>query len=586
MTRTLNRIAVLLLAVVAAGVCAVPAIAAPGDLDPSFNGTGKLAFAPGNRQSQIDDVAIQPDGKLVLAGWIDQSGTGAHTDFLVVRLNPDGSFDQGFGTGGIATVNFPAKGTTTDTASGVAIQADGKIVVGGTSHDNTLGQDRIGVARLNPNGTPDATFNPGGVPTDGGPPVLGEQLVSLNATVNDLALDASGRILVAGSWQGDAFFTGVDPFVMRFTGGGAPDTSFNGGSAPFHWNSNSDPEGASRMAVQPDGKIVLAGWQNKEVQVARVVPGAVLDETFGDRHDGRPVFAYGPTSTDSGQDLVLESDGRIDVAASGREDHVMVVTRLTPAGRLDNSLNGNGSAYVHFSSDDAANAVALQSNGKIVLAGSTDKDIGVARLQPGGPPDSTFGPDGKRTVSFVEGQSEAFAMLLQGDGRIVLVGHAGSSAAVVRLQGDTASAGGAPGGPGGPAGPNTSGRTPRCAGKKATIIGTAGNDKLKGTRRADVIVGLGGSDRIDGLAGNDIVCGGAGNDTISGGAGNDRIAGEAGKDKLSGGAGNDKLSGGSGNDTLSGGAGKDKVDGGAGKDKDSGGPGKDTCVGKDQKSSC
>jgi hypothetical protein len=61
------------------------AAAAPGDLDSSFNGSGKLTFAPGGKQSEIDDVAIQPDGKLVLAGWIDQDGTGGNLDFLVVR---------------------------------------------------------------------------------------------------------------------------------------------------------------------------------------------------------------------------------------------------------------------------------------------------------------------------------------------------------------------------------------------------------------------------------------------------------------------------------------------------------------------
>src|SRR3954469_2379179 len=118
------------------------AAAAPGALDSSFAGGGKLTFAPGGKQSEIDDVAIQPDGKLVLAGWIDQSGTGADLDFLVARLNPDGLFDQGFGSGGIATMNFPAKGTTTDTAGGVAIQSDGKIVAAGTSHDNSQGADR------------------------------------------------------------------------------------------------------------------------------------------------------------------------------------------------------------------------------------------------------------------------------------------------------------------------------------------------------------------------------------------------------------------------------------------------------------
>jgi len=104
----------------------------------------------------------------------------------------------------------------------------------------------------------------------------------------------------------------------------------------------------------------------------------------------------------------------------------------------------------------------------------------------------------------------------------------------------------------------------RCAGLKATIVGTAGPDTLRGTARADVIAGLAGNDRISGLGGNDVVCGGAGNDTIAGGAGNDRLAGEAGNDRLDGGAGNDSLSGGPGNDALLGGPGIDTLAGGTG----------------------
>src|ERR671931_655913 len=159
----------------AAGVLAAvtgTAAAAPGDLDSSFDGDGKLAFAPGGKQSEIDDVAIQPDGKLVLAGWINQDGGGGENDFLVVRLNPDGSFDPGFGSGGVATVNFSGKGLTSDIASGVAVQPDGKIVVGGSTHDSGGGgTDYMAVARLNPNGTPDATFNPAGFPHEGPDPV-------------------------------------------------------------------------------------------------------------------------------------------------------------------------------------------------------------------------------------------------------------------------------------------------------------------------------------------------------------------------------------------------------------------------------
>jgi uncharacterized delta-60 repeat protein len=257
-------------------------------------------------------------------------------------------------------------------------------------------------------------------------------------------------------------------------------------------------------------------------------------------------------------------------------------TRLTATGTLDNSLNGQNTVDADFGGADAANAIALQANGKIVLGGSDDHDVALARFTPGGLPDETFGPGGKRTVNFPGVDAEAFAMALQADGKIVLAGHAGNSAGVIRLQGDPVSAGGGPGGGGG----GGSGNAPRCAGHRATIVGTGHRDKLKGTRGADVIVALGGNDSISGGGGNDIICGGDGNDTIKGGSGSDKIYGEAGKDKLYGQSGNDKMSGGAGNDILSGGAGKDKLTGGAGKDKDNGGSGKDSCAGKDSEKSC
>ena len=153
---------------------------------------------------------------------------------------------------------------------------------------------------------------------------------------------------------------------------------------------------------------------------------------------------------------------------------------------------------------------------------------------------------------------------------------------------------GAPGGGGGGGG-GTNGQAPKCAGHRATIVGTSGRDRIVGTRRADVIVALGGSDRISGGGGDDIICGGAGNDHISGGSGNDKLYGQDGKDtvsggsgddRASGGAGNDKVSGGSGDDNLAGGSGNDKLSGGSGTDKDSGGGGKDSCSGPDKKSSC
>jgi Ca2+-binding RTX toxin-like protein len=133
------------------------------------------------------------------------------------------------------------------------------------------------------------------------------------------------------------------------------------------------------------------------------------------------------------------------------------------------------------------------------------------------------------------------------------------------------------GGPGG--GTSGSGAALSCGGRRATIVGTPGDDRLRGTRRADVIVGLGGKDRLRGLAGNDVICGGGGADRLDGGAGRDTLYGEAGDDRLSGGAGRDLLTGAAGRDRLAGGAGIDLLFGGAGNDRLDGGAGKDTLRG-------
>ena len=125
------------------------------------------------------------------------------------------------------------------------------------------------------------------------------------------------------------------------------------------------------------------------------------------------------------------------------------------------------------------------------------------------------------------------------------------------------------GGAGGAGGSGTGGgaTTPTCAGRPATIVGTPGDDTLRGTSRADVIVGAAGDDTIRAGRGNDIVCAGGGRDSVDGGAGRDRLHGGAGPDRLRGGAGRDRLSGGPGRDRLRGGAGADRCGGGAGRDR-------------------
>ena len=184
----------------------------------------------------------------------------------------------------------------------------------------------------------------------------------------------------------------------------------------------------------------------------------------------------------------------------------------------------------------------------------------ILRIQPGGALDTTFDGDGRKTID-LGGSDGARALALQPDGRIVVAGHGGVGAdlAVVRLLGDPGSGARGGGTPGAGGGPGAGSGVPRCAGKPATIVGTAVRDRLRGTRRPDVIAMLGGNDVAGGGRGNDLICAGPGNDRVLGNSGSDRLNGQSGQDRLQGGAGKDRLAGGAGRDRCFGGPGRDRV---------------------------
>ena len=119
---------------------------------------------------------------------------------------------------------------------------------------------------------------------------------------------------------------------------------------------------------------------------------------------------------------------------------------------------------------------------------------------------------------------------------------------------------------------------PSCQGSEATIVGTAGDDRIEGTRGRDVIVSLGGDDVVRSGGGNDLVCTGGGDDRAAGAGGKDLLVGQAGSDRLVGGGQADRLLGRGGDDRLGGGGGDDRLDGGNGRDLGRGGAGKDVVV--------
>lgn len=509
------------------GIAAGSASAAPGDLDPTFGTGGKAIINIGVTEGAVA-VALQPDGKILATGTLGG-------DIATVRVTSQGDRDTTFGGApGFSQLNFG----NSDNASAVVAAADGSSWVTGTVTVNPGGgnQVRFMLTHLTPQGLLDTSFNPGGTP----PGTLTSKYTSLGTSGSTdlgfaLALQADGNVLVAGG--SDVASPGTQSFAVSrvLNPDGGLDFGFGSAGGSFIDFQGGYDE-ATSIAVQPDGKIVLAGFSlGNGIAVARLLPGGALDPSFGS--GGKTIIPDG-----LGDDLAIQPDGRIVVV--GRANGEAIVARLNADGTPDNSFAGDGRTAVDFGgSDDFGSGVALQPDGKIVISGAmrtaSAASMAAARLQPGGLLDTTFGDNGTVLVNSAGGDFTS-DLVRQPDGKIVLAGFSGpfrdpvfppqGDFALVRLQGDTGV------------------KNAKCAGKKATIIGTNTKDKLKGTKKRDVIAALGGKDSVKGLAGNDLICGGKGKDRMFGGKGRDKLLGQAGKDSLFGGPGKDKAKGGAGKD--------------------------------------
>jgi uncharacterized delta-60 repeat protein len=409
---------------VAIVVVPAPAAAAPGDLDPTF-GTGGVAILPVAVHSYANAVAIQPDGKILLAGYAYTGGSGG--DMAVVRVDAAGALDPSFGTGGLVTLPAGVQSL----AYAVALQPDGAIVVGGGSFVAAdVFEYDFRVARLLPaDGALDGSFGTGGVVVTPSAGTIG---------VSSLALQPDGSIVAAGDGKRkvQARSSNRDFVVTRYLGDGSLDPAFgSAGRAVISMGKRYD--NARRVLVQPDGAIVAAGYATGPgrggMVLARVTGDGKLDGTFakGGRWKGRLV-----TRLEYANDAALLADGRI-LAAGLSVDPVplfpeagVTLFRVTSGGRRDTNFGTDGFA----SHDPDAGAyhhirrIAVQADGKIVAAGSIQygsgdptPDVFLARFLGNGALDASFGTGGIVRTTFAL-QEEFFDVALQPDGKIVVAG--------------------------------------------------------------------------------------------------------------------------------------------------------------------
>ncbi len=325
-----------------------------------------------------------------------------------------GSLDPTFGFGGMLSTWLHHK---TYKVQWVGIQADGKILAAGFG-----GPDFFTAARYNENGSLDTTFD-----VDGIAPVSVTEAGS--ALANDGVLQPDGKLIMAG-YVSDA----VNAFaLLRLNTDGSVDSTFGVNGivvTDIGWFYDI----AYAMALQPDGKIVVAGkceQQNGDrIAVVRYLASGDIDTTFGNGSPG--IFLLDPWQNlgHVACDVVIQEDGKILVAGTRpTQTNEILVLRLTPEGILDDGYGTNGVVTTNFSGSAEATALALQDDGKAVVAGRHDH-LGVygfaaARYTTEGVLDPTFGTNGLVTMGFVaSSDASAQDLAVLSDGRIALTGYA------------------------------------------------------------------------------------------------------------------------------------------------------------------
>lgn len=417
------------------------------------DGSPDASFGDGSRvQSELPEtgpvraLTVDGSGRILAAGATRPTGANDLDDFAIARYLPTGALDPAFGGDGVVTTDLRGGG---DAISGLAVRADGAIVAGGTSHAPGTGngpvEPRFAVARYTDDGALDPSYGVGGtVETDLAPePGSREELTSI-------AVTPDGAVLAAGHVRRDG--TTPHAVVVRHTPAGLIDPAF--GTAGVVEVDQVPASEATGVVLQDDDRVVLGGRaaDHPAPPTPADPPGALGSATdwtwalVGLTADGRRDASFGDegiarTPVGKGAHaLVRAPDGRLLMAGCTCPEPVyrvggeespsrLVVARFLssgdaePSGTVDRRYGDGGLTSVQVGpAYSAARAAAVDGSGRLVMAGVSSRDVGLARLVPDGSPDPSFGQGGTVTTP-VGGKAEANAVLVQPDGRVVAGGR-------------------------------------------------------------------------------------------------------------------------------------------------------------------
>ena len=400
--------------------------AAPGgELDASFGANGRLLMF-GDARAMLQ----QPDdGKLLIGGSLPGAVDGS--DFAVLRLNLDGSLDDGFGTNGIVTIDFDG---AADIATELALQPDGKIIAAGTANVGEVGSG-FAIARLDPNGALDTTF-------DGD----GRVSLGLNGAYDQLSgmvLAEDGGIVVTGAmFNGDDY----DVAFARFNVDGSLDTAF--GTGPVAGTTIVDSglfDEPAALIRQSDGKYVACGARQINELVYQGQMLAIRLYQDGSIDTGFGINGFGQVESDvlrsaGAEACVAMPDGTVVLAGFELLEpgySVPALVRLRPDGVLDTAYWNSGVSVLDLNASASVTGIAVLSDGSLAVIGSTNSrlfagfdswDMYLARVDSEtGLLDTDFGHQGVTVFDFGEGNtvgpSGGRALIEQLDGKLVAVGH-------------------------------------------------------------------------------------------------------------------------------------------------------------------
>lgn len=366
------------------------------EIDLTFDGDGILTTSIGI-SSRIGDLAVQTDGKIVAAGISVQ---GSANQFTLARYNIDGTLDATFDGDGIVTTTIGASSF----ARTVALQTDGKIVVGGDSGG------QFALTRYNIDGTLDTTFDGDGIVTT----------TNLSAAAGyDLVIQGNDKIVLAGQSN---FGGAVTATLARFNSDGSLDTTFDIDGIV------TTPTGDVRAAaLQSDGKIIIAGQSASHFFLARYNSNGSPDTTFDS--DGVVSTTIGTASF--AMDLAIQPDGKIIASGSSTSGTInLALARYNTNGSPDTTFDTDGIVTTTIVTSNIGNkqAVALQTDGKIIVTGP----LVLARFNSNGAFDSTF--NGGTTAITIGTEGLFHNLILQADGKIIVGGQLSNHFTLARFQ--------------------------------------------------------------------------------------------------------------------------------------------------------